>query len=225
LRELALVITIRDNRYIPVVEYGAPPPQPPLHKKPIGYVLAIAAGIIAGPAGLVVSPLMLWIFSNGGEKIHKDKNGKEIKVGVWAQWAAAGVVFVPLLWIATAVISPNNPSRKGTDNNASEIDKAFNNGNGDLEETAQLWVNKFELAGRWGCEGAIKENLKDPRSMETRDVSYYAAPNLAAEPPIWRTRVMVVFGARNSFGGMVVGTGRCLFDKNGKLIQFEGLEE
>jgi len=205
-----------------MVEYGAPPPETPLHKKPLGYVLAAAAGIIAGPGGLVVSPLMLWVFSNSGEKIHKDKNGKETKVGVWVQWAVFGIVAVPLLWIATAVVSPNKNDPAQV---SKEIDKVFDNGKGDAKKAAKLWLDKYEADTGAECKVEIMGRLKDPRSMETRDVSYYVAPNLEAKPPVLNMRVKVIFGARNSFGGMVVGTGRCLFDKNGKLIQFEGLEE
>lgn len=77
-----------------------------LHQKPVNYFFAIIAGALGGPFGLVVSPLVLWGCSINGEKVIKKKNGQEQKVGVWAQWAAAGTLLAPTLALITLALNP-----------------------------------------------------------------------------------------------------------------------
>ena len=79
-------------------------PSRPLHQKPAGFAIAILAGSLGGPFGLIASPLLLWLCSNNGEKLIKGRSGAEHKVGVWAQWAGAGVIIAPILVGVTALI-------------------------------------------------------------------------------------------------------------------------
>jgi len=98
-----------------VAEYGAENQEPakptgpqPLFKKPAGLGIAMSGGLAAGlmagglPGGLIgviASPVALWLFGKKGPTIAKDKKGKEIKVGVWAQWITAGVFAYPAVMI------------------------------------------------------------------------------------------------------------------------------
>jgi len=84
------------------------------------------------------------------------------------------------------------------------------------------WLKRYEITGRWTCEDAIKERLKDPKSMETRKV-LYSGKN-AEGSSAFRAMITVMFGARNSFGGMNLGTGFCTFDSQAKLQDFELVE-
>jgi|GEM_PF-5651470 len=79
----------------------------PLHQKPAGLVIAVLAGAPGGPFGLITSPLVLWLCSINGPKIIKQKSGKEQKIGVWAQWAGAGVIIAPMLAGLTALLNPS----------------------------------------------------------------------------------------------------------------------
>ena len=179
-------------------------------------------GLTGGAPGVILSPISLFICNKFTPYEQKQKNGKSVTVTAWAAWVAAGIIATPILWIFNAMQAPE--ASKQTESKADAVAAQFANGDGDFTETLRVWMDKYPITGRWRCEDAIKDVLKDPKSMETRKVTYHAAPNLAVEPPMWRTRVAVVFGARNGFGGMTMGTGRCLFDKNGDLVAFEGIE-
>lgn len=199
----------------------------PLYKKTVGLCIAIGGGLTGGllaggPAGglfgLISSPIFLLIFGNEGETVVKDISGKDIKVGVWAKWMTTGLFVIPAIWVIGVILSaPTKPPEQ-------DLAAIFQDGKGDLVKTGKMWMEKHELSGRWGCEGAIKEILRDPSSMESRDVSFSPASIMNAKPPIWLTRVRVIFGARNGFGGMNIDSGSCLFDINGTLIKFEGLQ-
>ena len=230
-----------------MVEYGkpggseptpAPPEKQPLCKTPAGLGIAIAGGLgggmiaggpMGGLLGIIASPIALWFFSNRGETILKDKHGKDLiingkvaKSGPWTKWITTGIFFVPAIWVAeafykTATTPPAPP--------APTLEAIFNGGKGDTQEVGKLWMKKYELSSRWSCEGAIKERLRDPSSMETRNVSYNAAPFLEASPPVWATKVNVVYGARNGFGGMTIGTASCWFSINGNLSKIRLYDE
>lgn len=62
----------------------------PLSEKPQGYLLAIAGGVIGGPIGMVLSPIVLVVLNN----VMKVKEGKV--PNRFAIWALAGIVGVPL---------------------------------------------------------------------------------------------------------------------------------
>ena len=68
-----------------MVEYGKSvevPVQKPLYQKTLGYILAVFGGFIGGPLGLIASPLVLLACNISGEKVLKDKNGKEVRYPV-----------------------------------------------------------------------------------------------------------------------------------------------
>lgn len=62
----------------------------PLSEKPQGYLLAIAGGVLGGPIGMVLSPIVLVVLNN----VMKAKNEKV--PNRFAIWALAGIVGVPL---------------------------------------------------------------------------------------------------------------------------------
>jgi hypothetical protein len=219
-----------------MAEYGKtggsePTPAPlgkqPLCKTPAGLGIAIAGGLaggmiaggpMVGLLGIIASPIALWFFSDRGETVLKDKHGKDLiingkvaKSGPWTKWVTTGIFFVPVIWVAEASF------KTATKPPVPTLEAIFNGGKGDIQEVGRLWMKKYELSSRWSCEGAIKERLKDPSSMETRDVSYDSSPFLAASPPLWATKVNVVYGARNGFGGMTIGTASCWFSIDGVL--------
>jgi hypothetical protein len=223
-----------------MVEYGKtgssePTPAPlgkqPLCKTPVGLGIAIAGGLaggmigggpMGGLLGIIASPMALWFFSNRGEIILKDKDGKDIVIdgkvqtlGPWKKWVTTGIVFVPAILVVQATFMAKTTPPAPT------LEAIFNGGKGDMQEVGRLWMEKYELSSRWSCERAIKERLKDPSSMETRNVSYSSAPFLERNPPLWATKVNVVYGARNGFGGMTVGTASCLFSIVGGLAKTE----
>ena len=227
-----------------MVEYGKtggsePTPAPlgkqPLCKTPVGLGIAIAGGLaggmigggpMGGLLGIIASPIALWFFSNRGEIILKDKDGKDLiingkvaKSGPWTKWLTTGVFFVPAIWLISGSM------KVATTPPAPTLEAIFNGGKGDMQEVGRLWMKKYELSSRWSCERAIKERLKDPSSMETRNVSYNSAPFLELRPPLWATKLNVVYGARNGFGGMTVGTASCLFSIDGILAKTELKDE
>jgi len=85
--------------------------QKKLHQRPLGYLLAILGGSLGGPFGLFVSPLVLLACNIGGEKVVRDKSGKETKLNVWAQWAVAGIVLAPMLTLFYSTLNPESVSR------------------------------------------------------------------------------------------------------------------
>lgn len=212
----------------------AEPVNQPLCKTPTGLGIAIMGGLaggliaggpIGGLIGIIASPIALWFFRDMGETILKDKHGKDliingklVKAGPWVNWVALGAVAMPAIWIiggahkiATTPPAPPPPS----------LEAIFNGGKGDTQEVGRLWMEKYELSSRWSCEGAIKKRLKDPSSMETRNVTYSSSPFMEASPPTWATNVEVVYGARNGFGGMTIGTANCLFTIYGNLAKLQ----
>ena len=99
-----------------MVEYGKSvevPVQKPLYQKPLGYILAVFGGFIGGPLGLIASPLVLLACNISGEKVLKDKNGKEVILGVWAQWAVAGIVIAPVLAFFNFAVNPRPEPEAG----------------------------------------------------------------------------------------------------------------
>jgi hypothetical protein len=64
------------------------------------YVAAVAAGAIAGPLGIMISPFVLLLANIRGE--YTDKQGN--KMTPLAVWLAAGVVLTPACWIANQIM-------------------------------------------------------------------------------------------------------------------------
>lgn len=67
-------------------------PKIPLSKRKRGYLIAVAAGTVAGPIGWVVSPLVLLVINKLSEK-NKDKN-----TNIFAIWTLIGMVLTPAIW-------------------------------------------------------------------------------------------------------------------------------
>jgi hypothetical protein len=112
------------------LQYGMPGPSKaqkpaPLYNKPAGLLIALAGGFIGGPAGLIISPLVLWLLGLKGPKIIKDKNGKEIVIGVWAQWLASGVVLAPLLAGVTGLLLPSPDQKQQSSDPLEKTDQPF----------------------------------------------------------------------------------------------------
>jgi len=64
------------------------------------YAMAVAAGAIAFPLGILISPIVLLLANVRGE--YKDKQG--IKITPLAVWIGAGVVLTPACWIANQIM-------------------------------------------------------------------------------------------------------------------------
>lgn len=80
--------------------------QRPLSEKPLGYLLATGGGILGGPIGLIVSPIVLLILNNAmkplGEKVPNR----------FRTWALIGIIGAPLsLGIFGAVVPSNDVAR------------------------------------------------------------------------------------------------------------------
>jgi hypothetical protein len=194
----------------------------PLNKKPLGYAIAAIAGLSAWPIGFILSPASLFICNQFTPCEQKQKDGKTITVTAWTAWISIGIITTPVLWLLGILSTPSTTTKPAK---TETVASAYRGGAGDAEAAVKAWIRENEIKGRWTCEDAIKRKLNDPRSMETREVTYQAAPDTSTTPPQWRTRVEVVFGARNGFGGMITATGRCLFDENGNPIEFEGIQQ
>lgn len=65
--------------------------KPPLSRRPLGYVLAVAGGILGGAAGLIVSPLVLCLL---GRIIRPTQRNPEPNRFRW--WALIGVIGAPV---------------------------------------------------------------------------------------------------------------------------------
>ena len=85
-------------------------------------------------------------------------------------------------------------------------------------DPAQKVVDKYEWTMRWDCEAAIKTQLKDPKSYKAENVQY--AAHMSNEHPNAVIDVRISFDAKNSFGGNARSFARCVFDSNGKMVQF-----
>ena len=83
--------------------------------------------------------------------------------------------------------------------------------------TKEAWAcaaEEHEISMRWGCEDAIKDGLKDPRSYQANNVRYW--PSVESSPAL--VMVKIDYNARNSFGGSVRGNAVCHADANGNII-------
>ncbi len=82
-------------------------PAKPLSEKPLGYALAAAGGLIGGPIGLVVSPLVLF----GLGKLMKSNSEK--KPNRFLAWAVLGVIGAPIClapWLNSTMPSSTESS-------------------------------------------------------------------------------------------------------------------
>ena len=77
----------------------------PFIKSPLAYIMAVLAGAIAAPTGLVISPVVLLLSNLKGE--YTTKKGQ--KITPLASWIGAGIVLTPLCWVANQTMF-NNPS-------------------------------------------------------------------------------------------------------------------
>ena len=74
--------------------------QKPLSEKPLGYLLAVAGGVLGGPIGLVASPLVLF----GLNKVLVPSDGKA--PNRFKAWALTGLIGAPICLGITAAIAP-----------------------------------------------------------------------------------------------------------------------
>jgi hypothetical protein len=81
-------------------------PIKPLSEKPLGYVLATAGGVLGGPIGIIISPLVLFALS----KIMHTKNDKV--PNRFLVWAAFGIIGVPLSIIPLVGVSELTSGRQ-----------------------------------------------------------------------------------------------------------------
>ena len=83
--------------------------------------------------------------------------------------------------------------------------------------TKEAWIcaaEKHEITMRWGCEDAIKDGLKDPRSYQANDVRYW--PSMDVDPAL--VMVKINYSAKNGFGGSVRGNAVCHADASGNIL-------
>ena len=81
----------------------------------------------------------------------------------------------------------------------------------------EAWIcaaEKHEIKMRWGCEDAIKDGLKDPRSYQANDVRYW--PSMDVDPAL--VMVKINYSAKNGFGGSVRGNAVCHADASGNIL-------
>lgn len=81
----------------------------------------------------------------------------------------------------------------------------------------QSVVDKHEISMRWGCEDAIKKQLKDPRSYKAVKVTYF--PHTMNEHPQAVVDTRISFRSKNSFGGYADAFARCAFNRNGEMVR------
>ena len=72
---------------------------------------------------------------------------------------------------------------------------------------------------RWGCEDAIKDGLRDPRSYQANAVRYW--PSMEQNPAL--VMVKINYNAKNSFGGSVRGNAVCHADAQGDILSVKFL--
>ena len=81
----------------------------------------------------------------------------------------------------------------------------------------QAVVEENEIKMRWGCEDAIKAQLRDPKSYEAMSVTY--VPSAFKEDPSQIVDTRIEFRSRNGFGGMAGGFARCGHNANGDIVR------
>jgi hypothetical protein len=103
----------------------------PLSEKPQGYLLSIAGGIIGGPIGMILSPIVLVLLNNG-------LRAKEGKVpNRFAIWALAGIVGAPLSWTPFALIDSDTNMGKNQKKEVSATEQIEKNPEAIKQQTAQ----------------------------------------------------------------------------------------
>jgi len=105
----------------------------PFTKSPLAYIMAILAGAIVAPTGLLISPLALLLSNLKGE--YTTKKGQ--KVTPLASWLGAGIVLTPLYWVANqAMFSKPGPPNAAT-TEASPAPVQFGTG-----DDAAAWLSR-----------------------------------------------------------------------------------
>ena len=156
---------LRRNTQNIMADYGEPlyKPEPakPYSVPPIGYVLALFAGITT--IGMVVSPLTLWLISLRGNLIIENSSRvKVINLGVWTQWVMVGAVANVLLFpintiLVKQMLSPQSSKRQFLPSTPMQFDpgvpgRPSNMVCNSTSKECQQWT---ELA--IGCEKNIKQ--------------------------------------------------------------------
>jgi hypothetical protein len=84
------------------------PPNKSLSEKPLGYVLAVAGGLLGGAIGLFLSPLVLFFL---GKVMTEEGDTKPKRVRAWA---LIGIIGAPLSFSLTSAIYSSNPDTSST---------------------------------------------------------------------------------------------------------------
>ena len=83
----------------------------PFIKSPLAYLMAVVAGAIVAPTGLILSPVVLLLSNLKGE--YTTKKGQ--KITPLASWIGTGVVLTPLCWVANQMMfSKPGPPKEAT---------------------------------------------------------------------------------------------------------------
>lgn len=90
-----------------------------LSEKPLGYALSAGGGILGGPLGLIISPLVLLILNNAMKPIGDKKPNR------FRAWALIGIIGAPLsLGIFGAMVSNTDVSTTSTTKETIYADKS-----------------------------------------------------------------------------------------------------
>jgi hypothetical protein len=167
----------------------------PFSKSPLAYVMAVLAGAIVAPTGLIISPVVLLLSNLKGE--YTTKKGQ--KITPLASWIGAGVVLTPLCWIAnqTMLNKPGPPKTVTTE--ASPAPVQFGTG-----DDAAAWLSRCAPP-----ESDTTTAYDDPRppivtrflSYPSKSVRIILVPNrepMGSPPPYSSWRLMGVTDPGNN---------------------------
>jgi hypothetical protein len=187
--------------------------------------MAVVAGAIVAPTGLIASPVVLLLSNLKGEYITK----KGQKITPLASWIGAGVVLAPLCWVANQTMLNNPSPPKETKAELLRIDFCRSNldtlkpedplcgkylsrlrqeakdSQASEASTAQKAQEGDYRAIRYVCEEGIKKRLREPGSYQRIDSTFYGSPGQGQ-----KKGVSIQYRARNGFGGMAVETVGCM---------------
>ena len=164
--------------------------------------MAVIAGAIVAPTGLILSPVVLLLSNLKGE--YTNKKGQ--KITPLASWIGAGIVLTPLCWITNQTLLSNHSQQDS--NQTQLVEKQRTKTNENLNENI---IGAPLFRGRSGCERTLKKMLRDPNSLEGEE---YVVT--AANPQSWTAQI--IFRSKNGFGGMNRSVANCTFDGQVYLV-------
>jgi hypothetical protein len=175
------------------------PAHPRLYDQLGGLAISATTGAVAGwtsfyalPAlgaivGLIASPLALHTCAKRGETLRRDKSGKEIRIGVWAQWLGIGIAYFPGMILASFIFSLAKPPT--------------------AEETQSFIQAERQRLMIRHCRDELRASLKDPDSYQEKES--FTTKNQAGAH-----LVTIRYSATNSFGGRLQDLHTCIFKQN-----------